>query len=64
MSELLSCLMCPYFAACEEQLLRHVCQIHEHDPQFSSTAAHTVSLLPSWSLSENTSLIPGSVPAK
>ena len=34
MSELLSCPMCSYFASHEEQLLRHVCGIHEHDPNF------------------------------
>ena len=34
MSELVSCQLCSYFASNEEQLLRHVCQIHEHDPNF------------------------------
>ena len=34
MSELLSCPMCSYVTAREEQLLRHVFQIHEHDPKF------------------------------
>lgn len=34
MSELLNCPMCSYIASHEKQLLRHVCQIHEHDPNF------------------------------
>lgn len=33
MSEL-NCPMCSYIASHEKQLLRHVCQIHEHDPNF------------------------------
>ena len=33
MSELVSCPMCSYFAS-REQPLRHVCRIHEHDPNF------------------------------
>lgn len=33
MSELLSCQMCSYFGS-HDELLRHVCQIHEHDPNF------------------------------
>ena len=34
MSELLSCPMCSYCTAQTDQLLSHVCQIHEHDPNF------------------------------
>ena len=34
MSKLLNCPMCSYIASHEEQLLRHVCQIHKHDPNF------------------------------
>lgn len=34
MSELLSCQMCSYFALHEQQLMRHVCHIHEQDPNF------------------------------
>ena len=34
MSKLLNSPMCSYIASHEEQLLRHVCQIHKHDPNF------------------------------
>ena len=34
MSELVSCQLCSYFASKEKQLLRHIRQIREHDPNF------------------------------
>ena len=39
-SEWLGCSMCSYCTPSREQLVRHVCQIHEHEPNFLVYCSH------------------------